>query len=156
MKILPNNDSKLFDLKPQMTLAMKLAASFAITYYGMLLLYNIFAVIFYKYSLDSYYLQTGEAIEGLSSDIPVLIFRLIISTILVYSLIQIFRKKMNGKIIFAIFTLVLVASQLITTGYGVWYKYAIEILLLLIIVPLNIKKKRKQKSAEPESPTTVA
>ena len=46
-------ESKIFDLKPKLTLAMKLAATFAITYYGLLFLYEVFMLVMYHYSIDS-------------------------------------------------------------------------------------------------------
>ena len=38
-------EGKIFNLKPEMTLPMKLAASFAITYYALLLVFAVITVI---------------------------------------------------------------------------------------------------------------
>ena len=54
------NEGKIFDLKPQMTTSMKLAASFAITYYGLLLIFEVITVIFRRYYIDSYYFNQGD------------------------------------------------------------------------------------------------
>ena len=48
-------EGKIFNLKPEMTLPMKLTASFAITYYGLLLIFAIITVVFSQYYIDSYY-----------------------------------------------------------------------------------------------------
>ena len=48
-------EGKIFNLKPELTLLMKLAASFAITYYGLLLIFAIITVVFSQYYIDSYY-----------------------------------------------------------------------------------------------------
>jgi hypothetical protein len=136
-----NKDGKIFNLKPQLTLAMKLAASFAITYYAMLLLYNILALFFFHYSLDYYYYDDTETFEGESMDLFILIIGFVFSSVLVYSLIQILRKKKNGKIIFVTLSLFLILFQFFTTGFDVWFKYALEIFLVLIIAPIRIQKK---------------
>ena len=52
-------ESKIFNVKPELTLAIKLAATFAITYYSMMFLYQVMTVVMYHYSLDSYYLGSG-------------------------------------------------------------------------------------------------
>lgn len=134
-------ESKLFDLKPQLTLAMKLAATFAITYYGMLFLYEMLTLAFFHYSIDSYYLGNGEEVQNRSWDFLYLVIELILSGALVFSLIQIFRKKTNGKAIFVGASILLIAFQLFTTGINPWIKYALEVLLVLIIAPIKIKKK---------------
>lgn len=50
-----HSEGKIFNLKPEMTLAMKLAAAFAITYYGLLFVFEIITVIYSRYYIDSYY-----------------------------------------------------------------------------------------------------
>lgn len=153
-------ESKIFDLKPRLTLAMKLAATFAITYYGLLFLYEVLTLVLYHYSLDSYYLGNGEVLENQSKDFIYLIVELILTGVLVFSLIQIFRKKVKGKAFFAGFSILLIAFQLYTSGFHPWVKYALEVLLLLIIVPVRMKIKIKDgkikleetPAEEPESP----
>ena len=146
------NEGKIFDLKPQMTVAMKLAAAFAITYYGLLLIFEIITVVYRRYYIDSYYLNQGQTTEG-TSEFVIQIIQLVLSAILVFSLIQIFRKKNHGKALFVGASLVLIIFQLLVTGLVPWVKYALEVLLVLIIAPIRVKKKvkTKQEKQEPEA-----
>ena len=151
------NEGKIFNLKPEMTVAMKLAAAFAITYYGLLLAFEIITVVYRRYYFDSYYLNQGQGAEG-SSEFVIQIIQLVLSTILVFSLIQIFRKKNHGKALFVGASLVLIIFQLLVTGLVPWMKYALEVLLVLIIAPIRVKKKVRIKdgkigieSVEPET-----
>lgn len=151
-------ESKIFDLKPKLTLAMKLAATFAITYYGLLFLYEVFMLVMYHYSIDSYYLGNGEVLENRSKDFVYLIIEVVLSGLLVFSLIQIFRKKVNGKAFFVGFSILLIAFQLYTSGVHPWLKYALEVLMVLIIAPVRMKskKKGKVKPEDSESPEASA
>ena len=158
-------ESKIFDLKPELTLAMKLAATFAITYYGLLFLYEVFTLVMYHYSLDSYYMGNGEVLENQSKDFVFLIIEFLLSGLLVFSLIQIFRKKVNGKAFFVGFSILLIAFQLYTSGIHPWVKYAMEVLMVLIIAPVRMKKRVKikngkitleEKEASPENPKEQA
>lgn len=141
-------ESKIFDLKPELTLAMKLAATFAITYYGLLFLYEVLTLILYHYSIDSYYLGNGEVLENRSKDFIYLISELVLSGLLVFSLILIFRKKLKGKAFFVGFSIVLIAFQLYTSGFHPWVKYALEVLMVLIIAPVRMKKRVKLKNGK--------
>lgn len=134
-------ESKLFDLKPQLTLAMKLAATFAITYYGMLLLYTVATLVLCHYSIDSYYYGNERVLETWSKDFFFLVVEFLLSGLLVFSLIQIFRKKSNGKAFFVSASILLIAFQLVTTGMHPWLKYALEVLMVLIITPIRMKKR---------------
>ena len=136
-------ESKIFDLKPELTLAMKLAATFAITYYGLLFLYEVFMLVMYHYSIDSYYMGNGEVLENQFKDFAYLIIELLLSGMLVFSLIQIFRKKVNGKAFFVGFSILLIGFQLYTSGIHPWVKYAMEVLMVLIIAPVRMKKRVK-------------
>ena len=138
------SEGKIFNLKPELTTAMKLAASFAITYYGLLLLFEITTIVFRRYYFDSYYFNQGETTQG-SSEFIVQIIQLVLSAILVFSLIQIFRKKVHGKASFVIVSFLLIAFQIFVTGFVPWMKYALEVLLILIIAPIRVKKKVKVK-----------
>ena len=142
-------EGKIFDLKPELTLAMKLAATFAITYYGMMFLYEILTLVLYHYSIDSYYFGNQLAQESQSKDFLFLIIEFVLSSLLVFSLIQIFRKKVYGKAIFVTVSLLLIAFQLWTSGIHPWVKYALEVLMVLIIAPIRVKKKIKIKKEEP-------
>lgn len=149
-------ESKIFDLKPQLTLAMKLAATFAITYYGLMFLYEVLTLVLYHYSIDSYYLGNGEVLENRSKDFVYLIIELILSGVLVFSLIQIFRKKGHGKAIFVGVSILLIGFQLFTTGMHPWVKYALEVLMVLIIAPIRIKKRiTGQNPSQEPAPDTV-
>ena len=147
------NEGKIFDLKPQMTVAMKLAAAFAITYYGLLFIFEIITVVYRRYYIDSYYLNQGQTTEG-TSEFVIQIIQLVLSAVLVFSLIQIFRKKNHGKALFVGASLVLIIFQLLVTGLVPWVKYALEVLLVLIIAPIRVKKKVKTKQ-EKQEPETV-
>ena len=148
-------EGKIFNLKPELTTAMKLAASFAITYYGLLFIFEIITIVFRRYYIDSYYFNESQVSEGTSEFITQII-QLILSTILVCSLIQIFRKKNNGKALFVGASLLLIIFQLLTTGFIPWMKYALEVLLVIIIAPIRVKKKIKAKDAgKDQAPATV-
>ena len=140
-------EGKIFNLKPEMTLAMKLAASFAITYYGLLLIYEIFTLVYRRYFIDSYYFNQGDTGEG-TQELWIQIAQFVLSIILVFSLIQIFRKKTNGKLIFVGASLVLIVFQLFTTGLVPILKYVLELLLVLIIAPIRVKKKIRIKDGK--------
>ncbi len=136
---------KIFNLKPEMTTAMKLAASFAITYYGLLLIFAIITVIFSHYYIDSYYFNESDVQQD-KSELLIPILQLAVLVTLVFSLIQIFRKKKNyGKAIFVPASILLITFQLVTTGVIPMTKYALEALLVLIIAPIRVKKKIKLK-----------
>ena len=141
-------ESKIFDLKPELTLAMKLAAAFAITYYGLLFLYEVFTLVMYHYSMDSYYLGNGEVLENQSKDFVYLIIEFLLSGLLVFSLILIFRKKLKGKAFFVGFSILLIAFQLYTSGFHPWVKYAMEVLMVLIIAPVRMRKRVVMKKGK--------
>lgn len=140
-------EGKIFNLKPEMTLAMKLAATFAITYYGLLLVFEILVVVFRRYYFDALYLNQEELSLN-SRDFVYQIIQLVLSVVLVFSLIQIFRKKVNGKLIFVAATLVLIVFQFIATGPIPILKYILELLMLFFIAPLRVKKKIRMKDGK--------
>lgn len=140
-------EGKIFNLKPELTQPMRLAASFAITYYGLLLIFAIITVIFSQYYIDSYYYNESN-IKQDKSELLTPILQLLLLTTLVFSLIQIFRKKTHGKVIFVISSILLIVFQLVTTGFVPWMKYALEVLMVLIIAPLRVKKKIKLKNGK--------
>ena len=142
-------EGKIFNLKPEMTLAMKLAATFAITYYGLLLIFEIVAMVFRRYFFDTYYFNQGEMDLG-SWEFVVQVIQLVLSVLLVWSLIRIFRKKAFGKAIFVSSSILLIVFQFIVTGLVPWLKYALEILMVLIIAPLRVKKKIRIKGGKIE------
>ena len=146
------NEGKIFNLKPQMTTSMKLAASFAITYYSLLLIFEVFTLIYRRYYIEYYYLNQVEYGEG-SSELVIQIIQLILSVILVFSLIQIFRKKNRGKALFVGASIFLIIFQLLVTGFVPWMKYALEALLVLIIAPIRVKKKVRIKDGKIEIET---
>ena len=140
-------ESMIFDVKPKLTTAMKLAASFAITYYGLLLIYEVFTLVYSRYFIDSIYLNEGDSGEG-TRELLIQIIQLALSVILVFSLIQIFRKKVYGKALFVGFSILLIAFQILTTGFVPLVKYALEVLLVLIIAPIRVKKKINMKDGK--------
>ena len=140
-------EGKIFNLRPELTQPMRLAASFAITYYGFLLVFAIITVIFSQYYIDSYYYEEANFKQDKSELLtPILQLALLIT--LVFSLIQIFRKKNHGKVIFVVASIMLMVFQFVTTGGDPWMKYALEALLVLIIAPLRVKKKIKLKNGK--------
>lgn len=141
------NEGKILNLKPQLTTAMKLAASFAITYYGLLLIYEIFTLVYSRYFIDSYYFNQGRTAESME-ELVTQIIQLILSAVLVFSLIQVFRKKVYGKALFVGFSILLIGFQLYKTGLVPIVKYALEVLLVLIIAPIRVKKKIKIKDGK--------
>ena len=143
------SEGKIFNLKPEMTLAMKLAATFAITYYGLLLIFEIVAMVFRRYYFDTYYFNQGEMDLG-SWEFLVQVIQLALSIILVLSLIRNFRKKAFGKAFFVSASILLIVFQFIDTGLMPWLKYALEILMVLIIAPLRVKKKIRIKDGKIE------
>lgn len=149
-------ESKIFDLKPKLTLAMKLAATFAVTYYGLFFLLVVFMLVMNQFSVDSYYLGDGEVLENRSMDLVYLIIEILLSGILVVSLIQIFRKKTGGKAFFVGFSILLIAFQLYTSGFHPWVKYALEVLMVLIIAPIRVRKKVKIKGGKITLENSVA
>ena len=140
-------ESKIFDLKPKLTTAMKLAASFAITYYGLLLIYEVFTLVYSRYFIDSYYFNEGDTGDG-TQELLIQNAQLALSVVLVFSLIQIFRKNAYGKALFVTFSILLIAFQFFTTGLVPLVKYALEVLLVLIIAPIRVKKKIKLKDGK--------
>lgn len=140
-------ESKIFNVKPELTTAMKLAASFAITYYGLLLIFEVFTLVYSRYFIDSYYFNQGKTQES-SQELWTQIIQLALSTVLVFSLIQVFRKKVYGKALFVGFSILLIGFQLYKTGLIPWMKYALEVLLVLIIAPIRVKKKIKMKDGK--------
>lgn len=131
---------EIFYLKPKLTLAMKLAASFALTYYTLMLAYYVLATVFYRYSIDFYYLGRQSVYQNKYIDIIVIAIGLLFSTILALSLILILCKKTYWKAVFVIMSFFLIVYQLITTSIHPWMKYALEILMVLVITPIRIKK----------------
>ena len=140
-------ESKIFNVKPKLTTAMMLAASFAITYYGLLLIYEVFTLVYSRYFIDSYYFNQGQTEEGIK-ELWTQIIQLALSVILVFSLIQVFRKKVYGKALFVGFSILLIGFQLYKTGLVPWMKYALEVLMVLIIAPIRVKKKIKIKDGK--------
>ena len=140
-------EGKILDLKPQLTLAMKLAATFAITYYGLLLLYEIATLVYSRYFIDSVYMGTNDLEQG-RRDYIVLVVQLLLSVLLVFSLISIFLKKNYGKALFVGSSILLILFQLLTTGFMPPFKYIVEVLILLVITPLRVKKKIKIKDGK--------
>ena len=109
-------------------------------------------MVFRRYYFDSYYFNQGEGTQGVSEYV-IQIIQLTLLILLVFSLIQIFRKKNHGKGIFVGASLLLIIFQLITTGFVPWMKYALEVLLILIIAPIRIKKRVKRDKTKPVKET---
>ena len=118
-------ESKIFNLKPKLTTAMKLAASFAITYYGLLLIYEVFTLVYSRYFIDSYYFNEGDTGEG-TRELLIQIAQLALSIILVFSLIQIFRKKVYGKALFVGFSIIPYRFPVFHHGFSAFCKICLR------------------------------
>jgi Na+-driven multidrug efflux pump len=112
-----------------------------------LLIFAIITVIFSQYYIDSYYYEEANVKQD-KSELLTPILQLVLLIALVFSLIQIFRKKNHGKVIFVVASILLMIFQFVTTGGDPWMKYALEALLVLIIAPLRVKKKIKLKNGK--------
>ena len=112
-----------------------------------MLIYEVFTLVYSRYFIDSYYFNQGKTEEGLI-ELWTQIVQLILSTVLVFSLIQVFRKKVYGKALFVGFSFLLIGFQLYKTGLVPIVKYALELLLILIIAPIRVKKKIKLKDGK--------
>lgn len=134
--------NKTLYIGTELTLAMKLAASFATAYYCLSFAFSIISLSFYPYFAISEY--TGETIfHDKNIDLLVVILNTLLYAVLIFSLISIFCKKNYGKKIFIIATLLLILSQVLCTGFDAWLRYILEIVLLLIITPIREEKKSK-------------
>lgn len=124
----------------ELTLAMKLAASFATAYYCLSFAFSLISLSLYHYFSISEY--TGDTIfHDKNIDLLVVISSTLLYATLIFSLISIFRKKSYGKKTFIAATLLLIAFQILCTGFDAWLRYILEATLLLIITPIREKKK---------------
>ena len=104
----------------------------------------------------------SEVLGRQSKDFLFLLAEFLLSGLLVFSLIQIFRKKLNGKALCVGFSILLIAFQLYTSGMHPWLKYALEALMVLIIAPVRMRVKIKKgkitledSEASPENPESA-
>lgn len=128
----------------KLTLGVKLVGAFAITYYLLyFLLLTVFG-IFYRNVYNPKY--SGETLfQGMLMS-AILWF---IVGMIVVSIILLFKRKHYGKFLFMIFTIILLAFQLITSENHIWVIYILELMLFLFMAPLkvfvNINKNIKGK-----------
>lgn len=128
-----NNISNIFIPRRHLTLGVKLVATFAMTYYS---IYFVMLTIFGFY-FRSVYDPTYSGDPLWKSMIMSVILWAIVGVI-VFSLIQLFRRKRYGKFLFMTFTIILVVFQIITSDNQIWISYVLEILMALIIAPLRV------------------
>ena len=117
----------------KLTLGVKLVGTFAFTYY---LLYFILLTVFgiyYQNVYDPAY--SGETWFQTILSSAILWF---IVGMLVVSLILLFRRRRYGKFLFMIFTVILLAYQLVTAKNHIWSIYFIELMMVVVMAPLKV------------------
>lgn len=141
--------SNIFTEREHLTLGVKLVTTFAITYYSLFFLFLTILGIFYKSIFDPYYsdsIANGQKEYGLY----MFVFLCLNVGMIVVSLILLFKKNRYGKLLFMIFTIILIVYQLITKD-NAWINYVLELIMLIVIAPLkvvssiNLKIKEKKK-----------
>lgn len=135
-----NDMSKLFVERQQLTLGVKLVATFAMTYYS---IFFILLTIFGYYYRSVYAPEFSE--EPLIRTMIMNFILWFIVGAIVVSLILLLRRKRYGKFMFMTFTTILVVYQYITSDNNVWSIYIIEALMALIIAPLRVIAKFNKK-----------
>lgn len=142
--------SNIFTERKHLTLGVKLVTTFAITYYSLFFLFLTILGIFYESIFDPYY--SDPLINGQKGYVFYLFVFLWLNVgMIVVSLILLFRKNRYAKLLFMIFTIVLIVYQLVTTSNYVWISYILELIMLIVIAPLkvvssiNLKVKEKKK-----------
>ncbi len=128
----------IFVEREQLTLSVKLTATFAITYYGLYFLFTTFLGIFYRSVFDPSYLDnTVNDQSEMYALIDYLTLWLTLGMI-VFSLIALFRKKHYGKYLFMIFTVILIIHQIYDSSSSNILPLVIEFIILLVIAPLRV------------------
>ena len=127
------NKNDIFIRGRKLTLGVKLVGTFAFTYYLIyLLLLTVFGV-YYRSVYDPAY--SGETLFQTMLMSAIL---WAIVGMLVISLILLFRRKRYGKYMFMIFTIILIAYQLITAENHIWAIYILELIMMLVMAPLKV------------------
>ena len=123
----------IFLKRRKLTLGVKLVGTFAFTYY---LLYFLLLTVFGIYYRNVY--DPAYSGETLFQSILMSAILWAIVGMLVVSLILLFRRKRYGKFLFMIFTIILLAYQIITAENHIWAIYFIELMMVLVMAPLKV------------------
>ena len=127
------NITDIFVRGRKLTLGIKLVGTFAITYYSVyFVLLSVFG-FYYRSVYDPAY--SGETLFQTMLMSAIL---WAIVGMLVISLILLFRRKRYGKYMFMIFTIILIAYQLITAENHIWAIYILELIMVLVMAPLKV------------------
>ena len=127
------NITDIFVRHRKLTLGVKLVGTFAFTYY---LLYFIRLTVFGIYSRSVY--DPAYSGETLLQSMMVSAILWAIVGMIVVSLILLFRRRRYGKFLFMIFTILLIAHQIITSENHIWTIYFIELLMVIVMAPLKV------------------
>ena len=117
----------------KLTLGVKLVGTFAFTYY---LIYFLLLTVFGVYYRSVY--DPAYSGETLFQTMLMSAILWAIVGMLVISLILLFRRKRYGKYMFMIFTIILIAYQLITAENHIWAIYILELIMVLVMAPLKV------------------
>ncbi len=135
----------IFVHREHITLGVKLVSTFAITYYILYFLFTTYIVFTYNTVFDKDYFK-GELNElVVEHHFDLFLVQWLSLAVIVTGLFLIFFRKRWGKLIFMVFTLILVAIQIQTTNPPAWLSYIIELSLVLIIAPLRVVAKITDK-----------
>ncbi len=149
-------NKSIFIERKQLTLGVKLTATFAITYYGLYFLFTTILGIFYRSVFDPSYLD--NTVNDQSEMDAVLSFLILWATLgmIIFSLIALFMRKRYGKYLFMIFTIILIIHQIFNSSSSTVLPLMIESVIFITIIPLRVLKKIKipqiyQKADEGEN-----
>lgn len=127
------NKNDIFIRGRKLTLGVKLVGTFAFTYY---LIYFLLLTVFGVYYRSVY--DPAYSGETLFQTMLMSAILWAIVGMLVISLILLFRRKRYGKYMFMIFTIILIAYQLITAENHIWAIYILELIMVLVMAPLKV------------------
>lgn len=127
------NKNDIFIRGRKLTLGVKLVGTFAFTYY---LIYFLLLTVFGVYYRSVY--DPAYSGETLFQTMLISAILWAIVGMLVISLILLFRRKRYGKYMFMIFTIILIAYQLITAENHIWAIYILELIMVLVMAPLKV------------------
>ena len=127
------NKNDIFIRGRKLTLGVKLVGTFAFTYY---LIYFLLLTVFGVYYRSVY--DPAYSGETLFQNMLMSAILWAIVGMLVISLILLFRRKRYGKYMFMIFTIILIAYQLITAENHIWAIYILELIMVLVMAPLKV------------------
>lgn len=135
----------LFVEREHVTLGMKLVCTFAITYYILLFLFTTYIVMAYNTIFDKAYFDENLNDIVVSNHYTLFIIKWVLLALIITSLFLVFFKIRWGKLLFMLFTIILVVLQIYTTYPPAWLSYFLEIAIVLIIAPLRVMAKFTEK-----------